>query len=110
MIGIIDNFIALSFFLFCLSIVCLLIIVATSVECDAFSNKWVKKWIKSSFAIAFISISFAVFTPDSKTLAAMYLIPKLAESDDIQKIPDKALKALNLKLDEWVKDLSEENK
>lgn len=56
-----------------------------------------------------LSVFLAIFTPNSKTLAAMYLLPKLVESEAVQKIPDKALKVLNLKLDEWVKDLSDNN-
>lgn len=53
---------------------------------------------------------FGLFVPDSKTIAAMYLLPKLAHNEKLNQIPDKALDALNLKLDEWVKDLGEEKK
>ena len=50
----------------------------------------------------------ATFTPSSKTIAAMYLVPKIANNEQVQQIPNKALDVLNLKLDEWIKDLSKE--
>lgn len=44
----------------------------------------------------------AIFMPSSRTIAAMYLIPKITENKAMQQIPDKAAILLNKKLDEWI--------
>lgn len=100
MIGIADNFISLFMTLF--------IIFIIWVGCIAL-EELPKYYLKIALSGCLLFGFIAAVTPDSKTLAAMYLIPKLVENDGSQKIPDKALKVLNLKLDEWVKDLSDNN-
>ncbi len=55
---------------------------------------------------AIICLLIAIFIPSSKTIAAMYLIPKIANNEIVQQIPDKAMNALNLKLDAWIDDMA----
>lgn len=63
-----------------------------------------KKTVKN-FVIAFIIAGlFVSFTPSSKTVAAMYLIPKIANNEMINQIPEKALNVLNKKLDSWLEE------
>lgn len=57
--------------------------------------------------IFFITIPFALFLPSSKTIAAMYLIPKIISNEDVQKVPDKVLTIMNGKLDQWIDDMKE---
>ncbi len=45
-----------------------------------------------------------VFTPSTKEMAAIYLLPKIVNNEKVQNIPDKALQLLNAKLDQWVKE------
>jgi len=59
--------------------------------------------------IAFIFLG-ATFIPDSKTIAAMYLVPKLVENEQVQEIPEKALKILNGKLDQYLKEFEPKEK
>lgn len=57
--------------------------------------------------LSVILVSIAIFTPNSKTLAAMYLIPAIMESEKMQKIDgltDKLLEVLEIKLDESLED------
>lgn len=58
------------------------------------------------FKIALPLVLVALFVPSSKTIAAMWLVPKIAANQTIQGIPDKALKVLDGKLDEWVEDMA----
>ena len=46
----------------------------------------------------------AALCPSTKEMAAIYLIPKIANNQHIQQIPDKALTVLEKYLDEWIKD------
>lgn len=43
-----------------------------------------------------------IFIPSTKEVAAIYLIPKIANNEQVQKIPDNAAKLLNAKLEEWI--------
>jgi len=44
--------------------------------------------------------------PSSKTLSAMYLIPKITSNEQLNKIPEKAVHILNLKFNQWIDELS----
>ncbi len=44
------------------------------------------------------------FIPSTKEFAVIYLIPKIAANEQVQKIPDNALKLLNGKMEEWIND------
>ena len=46
----------------------------------------------------------AALCPSTKEMAAIYLIPKIANNEQVQQIPNKALTVLNKYLDEWIKD------
>lgn len=63
-----------------------------------------KKLGKWSLFIAGISMLLLVIIPTTKEAAAIYLIPKLINNEQVQKIPENAAKLLNAKLDEWIED------
>ena len=44
------------------------------------------------------------FVPTSKEAAAIYLIPKIANNEQVQKVPEQALRLLNVKLEQWIDD------
>ena len=46
----------------------------------------------------------AVFIPTTKEACAIYLIPKIANNEQVQKVPEQALRLLNAKLEEWIDD------
>jgi len=50
----------------------------------------------------------ALFTPSSRTLAAMYLIPQITANEQVQQLPTKAMKVLDGKLDEWLEGFDKE--
>lgn len=62
------------------------------------------------FKIAFPLMLVATFTPSSKTIAAMWLVPKIVANQTLQGIPDKMLEVLDGKLDKWLQGLVEEEK
>jgi uncharacterized membrane protein len=68
---------------------------------------WYKKWLISlSFLIIALSL-LVTFIPTTKEAAAIYLIPKIANNEQVQKLPDNAMKFLNGKLEEWVSEFDE---
>ena len=50
------------------------------------------------------------FIPSTKEFAAIYLIPKIANNEQVKKIPDNAMKLLNGKLEEWISDFGKKEK
>lgn len=54
--------------------------------------------------ISLVSISTAIFMPSTKQAAIIYLLPRIANNEEVQKLPSNATKLLNAKLQDWVKD------
>lgn len=55
--------------------------------------------------IGFGSVVFLAFlVPDGKEIAAMYLLPKIANNEAVKQIPEKALNIINKRLDDWLED------
>ena len=59
------------------------------------------------FSAALFS-SLLIFIPNSKTLAAMYVIPAVVNNEQIQNIGKNGLKSLELLTKQWVDELREE--
>ncbi|MBP7209597.1 MAG: hypothetical protein KBA02_00210 [Paludibacteraceae bacterium] len=78
---------------------------------EAKASYLLTKSILFIFVIAVtLALPIALFVPSSKTISAMYLIPKITANEQVQQIPDKVLQIMNGKLDEWIEDLSKEKK
>lgn len=58
------------------------------------------KILKITIPITILSILLATFLPNTKQLAAIFILPKIVENGQLNAIPDKLL---NL-CDEWIKD------
>jgi len=54
--------------------------------------------------------SIALFVPTSKEMAAIYLLPKIANNENVKAVPNKSMEILNLKLDEWINDMRKVDK
>lgn len=70
---------------------------------------WQSKF-KPLVIVTIIVWLLAALCPSTKEMAAIYLIPKIANNQHIQNIPDKALTALGGKLDEWINDQTKDRK
>ena len=72
----------------------------------------VDKWpvVRKLIALAIVSLVLFVVTPNSKTIAAMYLLPKIAANEHVQRIPDKALTVLEKKLDAYLGSFDKKEK
>lgn len=64
----------------------------------------VKIWHRRSVYIAIVSVILCVLTPNSNTIAAMYVVPALAKSELVSKdIPDAGKAILKLAT-KWAED------
>jgi len=66
-----------------------------------------KKILKWCVPITLFLLLVGILTPSSKEIAAIYLVPKIVNNEQVQQVPENAMKVLNLKLQEWIKDLEE---
>ena len=55
----------------------------------------------SLMVFAFLSVAI----PTTNQFAAIYLLPKIANNEQVQKLPDNAMKLLNGKMEEWINDI-----
>jgi len=67
----------------------------------------IKLWksVKVSFIIFCFLAAITAFLPTTKEAVAIYMIPKIANNEQVQKLPDNAMKFLNGKFEEWIKDM-----
>ena len=66
--------------------------------------------MKLSIPVFFLFLIAACAIPNSNQVAAIYLLPKIANNEQVQQIPDKALKLMEGKMDEWLDGLRKEKK
>jgi hypothetical protein len=72
-----------------------------------------KKWGKNTLIACIFTSLIALFVPTQKQLAAIYLIPKMANSNSAKNIAeatDNATLLLKNKLTEWIADQMKEEK
>ena len=69
-----------------------------------------KTFIILSFLSLILFLILAIFTPSSKLVATIYLAPKIISNEEVQKIPDNALKLLNSKMEAWIEDIRKTEK
>ncbi len=77
-------------------------------------KKSVKFWRGFAVTALFCSFIFTILIPSSKTIAAMILVPAVADAavsavknEQVKQLPDKVLQVMNGKLDEWINEMKE---
>ena len=87
----------------------IIMLIAYGSECVSYGDKEDRKTyarLARSLAIpAALFATVSVFTPSSKTMAAMYLMPRVVENEQVQQLPDKVLKVMNGRLDKWIDEM-----
>jgi hypothetical protein len=82
----------------------------SKMDCDDdFAGKCLQGF-KKTLLPAVVFALLAVAVPTQKEAAAIYLIPKLVNNEQVQDIAGKSLDILTLKLNEWVADLTPSEK
>lgn len=73
-------------------------------EPDQKSTKTTKKLMIVCIVGFCVSFTGIMFVPSTKDIAAIYLIPKIVNNEQAQKLPANLLSLLNKKLEEWLQD------
>ena len=66
-----------------------------------------KKWLKRAVVTGLVAILVLAFVPNTKQAAVIYLLPKIANNEQVQKLPDNALKLLNAKMEQYLNGMLE---
>lgn len=64
-----------------------------------------KKWLKIEFALLIMLLFVIVTIPSSKEAAAILIIPKIANNEHVQNIPNKTLELVEKQLDQWIQNI-----
>lgn len=67
-----------------------------------------KKWLKIDICLLLCFFFSATITPSSKTLAAMYVVPAVVNSERLQSVGSDGLEILQELTKQWLKDLKDE--
>lgn len=76
---------------------------------DKIKTKTLKKYMKICVIYCAIFGFLCLFIPSQKTLAAMYVLPRIANNVDIQHITNDNLKSLRLLSEKWLIELIQGN-
>lgn len=94
-----------------------LVIIVTLVKWQTYSDNYdwkdnkenlvpiFKKWLKIEFALLIMSLFVIVTIPTSKEAAAILIIPKIANNEHVQNIPNKTLELVEKQLDQWIQNI-----
>lgn len=67
-----------------------------------------KKRMKISIFFAVLFFMITTFIPSTKKMAFIYIAGKVSQNEKVQQIPEKALDILNLKMNEYLKEMQKE--
>jgi hypothetical protein len=63
-----------------------------------------KPYLKNAWIGTVIFAILCVATPTTKQAAVIWLLPKIVNNEQVQAVPEKALKLLNKQMDEWLEE------
>jgi len=89
-------------------------LIITTVGATGNRENEAKKTFKKSFCIAacllLLCSSVSTFLPSSRLAAAMYMVPAIANNEDVQAIGSNSIEALRLLTEDWLRDLADVKK
>jgi len=75
--------------------------MVSAINEEELNSKFVKKHLCRIW-IPILLFLLAILTPNLKEMAAIYLIPKVVNNEQVQQIPQKGLELLELQLNKWI--------
>ena len=69
-----------------------------------------RKFCLGGMASCIVCMFFMTFTPSSKLAAAMYVVPAIANNENVQAIGSNGLEALRKLTEDWLRELNGEKK
>jgi large-conductance mechanosensitive channel len=77
--------------------------------CRADQKEGWRKYRKINIALGIallITSTIVTFVPSTKTAVAIYMVPKIVNNEQVQKLPDNAMSLINGKFEEWINDMA----
>jgi len=68
------------------------------------------RFLYAAIGVGALALTVGLFVPTTKEAVAIYMIPKIANNEQVQKLPDNAMKFLNGKFEEWIDDMAGKKK
>lgn len=89
------------------TILSVFILVGLIVDGNIVEDDWLhhKKLVITLSAVLLVATFGLVFIPKTNEAIAIYLVPKIANNEQVQKLPDNAMRFLNDGLEAWIKGL-----
>lgn len=79
------------------------------VEGETEKARWGSLRNRVGVAFVFTVVAFGAI-PTTKEAAVIYLLPKIANNEQVQKVPENFVKLLNTKMEAWIADFEKEKK
>ena len=109
LLGLMDKLGAMLTFAFVASAACCLLAVLGWVaptkpytEAEVKLMEFSEKTLRPSFITMIVVVTVATFTPNSKTIAAMIVVPAIVENQLIQNLGDNSRKLIEGKMKAWL--------
>jgi len=89
------------------AVACAIVMVAVSsaIVKNPVTTKKATRWLVLFIILTALSGTARAITPDSKQLAAIYIIPKIANNEDVQAISKDGLMLLRRKIEAYLSDM-----
>jgi len=85
-------------------IIWLMITMINVMNEEELNNKFVKKHLYRLW-IPILLFFLSILTPNLKEMAAIYLIPKVVNNEQVKRSSQRKFEFLELKVDEWIKEM-----
>ena len=92
-------------FISCIIAITFFVCILTETDVGKITHAMQRRYIIISLS-SFVIFSFlAVFTPSSRLAAAMYVVPAVANNENVQAIGSNSLEALRKLTEQWLREL-----
>ena len=109
-IGILDNAIHLFgglAFISCIIAITFFVCILTEMDTGKITYAMKRRYLTLSLLSFVIFSSLYTFTPSSKLAAAMYVVPAVANNENVQAIGSNSFEALRKLTEQWLRELDD---
>lgn len=100
-----DNFLATTAIVMLASVLACIFALIVTASCNCEEEESAKKFMKKAASCFLIALGLFTVVPNSKTIAAMYLVPAVVNNEHLQNSAGNALGLLEELTKKWLKDM-----
>ena len=105
-----DNFLATTVIVMLASVLACIFALVAIETCNCEEEKSAKKFMKKAATCFLIALGLFALVPNSKTIAAMYLVPAVVNNKHLQNSAGNALEMLEELTKKWLKDITKQKR